>query len=108
MIISIYGILNKVNFEKAFDAYCDGHRVIIQKEGMDLEDPWNEPKLDKILKPKENGKYMLDLKMFKVLMPIVMSIKIQWKKILKKRLSCILEINLFNYLFRNLKKISLK
>lgn len=38
MIISIYGILNKVNFEKAFDAYCDGHRIIIQKEGMDLED----------------------------------------------------------------------
>lgn len=37
-MFSTYGIIKKANYDDAFDAYCNGHRILMQEKGKALED----------------------------------------------------------------------
>lgn len=37
-MFSTYGIITKANYDDAFDAYCKGHRILMQEKGKSLED----------------------------------------------------------------------
>lgn len=37
-MFSIYGFIEKSNYDGAFDAYCNGSRIIIQEKGKPVED----------------------------------------------------------------------